>query len=192
MSRGRRTVKLSDLQSLVGSDRITSVTEHLLGVGTTPAVHRPTVHRGPTPEPPRADRHLDPNADWAWRGRQVDWPYRTTPEDVLEEAAELAVERLPWRLAVLVDHVVFGTGGKSVQVSGRERSLIEAEVRKCRVQVMRSLAKSPGRKPQVKRPRVRTEGPCSAVVTKTRDGRFLVNGHEVEYLIPEDYAVPGE
>lgn len=197
MSAGRVRLNLADMQAAARDGHAAQVAELVLpGAGPVAAAVADVgewdlagTAGWVQPEPKRLDRRLDHDGDWAWL-HPVDWPYRTTPEDVLADAVDLAAERLPARLAVLVEHVAYGTGGKGLRISSHERSQVEAMIARCRVLVLRELAKEPRcRKPNIVKPQWRNRGPNSAVVTKTADGRFFVDGEEVEYLIAEDYAV---
>lgn len=123
-------------------------------------------------------------------GVSADWQYRTTPDDIRADIAEMAKVKVGPFLAKYVDGIM--------AKSFRQRDLddigldgwyrIKGMLERSRAEYMRQIQKPvrPSKTPKPARMPMRTDGPCSPVVVTTRHGEVWCKGKNL--TSPEEIA----
>lgn len=107
--------------------------------------------------------------------KPADWAHRVTLEDIRREIRDEMISRAPeWE-----DLIWLWAASRMDEIPDAMLSPLGALERKCAAEVYATVPKVAGKRKPVTRMPVRKEGPCSLVVTKTKDGSLYCMGRKL-------------
>ena len=165
-------LSLADLQAAYHDGHASEVASALLGAPVR-ATRKPRKVLPPEEIP---GQHTAPSATQQVLpvlGKPADWPYRIRPEDVERMAYEAARDALPPADKELV-RLACGLSSNATPDNPRF-PLVASVVMRCRKDVLRDLGYVDGRIRSQRKPKrspLRTEAPCSEVVTRDAEGCY--------------------